>query len=246
VDALERPEQGRRALASQFPAHPPELTALVDPRDVEATRVALVRKILATIPAARMALGHRYPTLRRAVADDLIREAARVNGQLALMSSLPAVIPLLGFFVGGMADALLLTKNQAMLVFKLAALYGRDIDDRMGVMREIMPVVGGALVWRTIARTAAGAFGVLGGPAAVLSALPKAAIGYVGTYVVGEAARYYYERGKEPPPEVLVQFREEARRLYGELNEVLKARLRARAGDGSAEPPADAGRERAS
>jgi hypothetical protein len=119
-----------------------------------------------------------------------------------------------------------------------------------------MPVVGGAFVWRTVARTAAGAFGVLGGPAAVLSALPKAAIGYVGTYVVGEAARYYYERGKEPPPEVIAQFRTEARRLYGELNEVLKARLRARgatdalepprAGAADLKPPTDAGRERAS
>jgi uncharacterized protein (DUF697 family) len=223
---------------------------MVDPRNVEGTRAQLVRKILATIPGTRMALGHRYPTLRRAVADDLIREAARVNGQLALMSSLPAVIPLLGFFVGGMADALLLTKNQAMLVYKLAALHGRDIDDRMGVMREIMPVIGGAFIWRTVARTATGAFGLLGGPAALLSALPKAAIGYVGTYVVGEAARYYYERGKEPPPEVLVQFRDEARRLYSELNEVLKARIRAGVGIADpvppAPPPADAERERAS
>ena len=31
-----------------------------------------------------------------------------------------------------MADILMLTKNQAMLVFKLAAIYGRDVDDRIG------------------------------------------------------------------------------------------------------------------
>jgi len=122
-----------------------------------------------------------------------------------------------------------------MLVFKLAAIYGRDVDDRIGVMREIMPVVGGAFIWRTIAREAVGAFGVLGGPAAILTALPKAAVGYVGTYVVGEAARYYYERGKEPPPAALVQFRKEAQRLYGELNAALKARLPGRDADGASE-----------
>lgn len=244
VDALERADQGRRALAAQFPGHPPELTALVDPRNAAETRVALIRKILATLPGLRLAIGHRYPTLRRAASDDLIREASRVNGQFALMSSLPAAIPVLGFLVGGMADVLILTKNQAMLVFKLAAMYGRDIDDRVGVMREIMPVVGGAFVWRTVARTAVGAFGALGGPAALLSAVPKAAIGYVGTYIVGEAARYYYERGKEPPPEAIERFREEARRLYGEVNEALKARMRGRPeAEVSPAPPApDQGR----
>ncbi|MDP8924213.1 MAG: hypothetical protein M3O34_15220 [Chloroflexota bacterium] len=245
LDALERREQGRQALLSHFPGHPPELTALVDPRDAEGTRAALVRKILATIPGSRLALGYRYPTLRRAVADDLIRETSRVNGQFALMSSLPALIPVLGFFIGGMADVFILTKNQALLVFKLAAIYGRDIEDRTGVIREIMPVIGGAFVWRTVARSAAGALGVMGGPAAVLSAVPKAAIGYIGTYVVGEAARYYYERGKEPPPEVLVQFREEARRLYAELNEVLKARIRARGGRPVPAAPSGADAERA-
>jgi len=118
-------------------------------------------------------------------------------------------------------------------VFKLAAIYDRNIDDRIGVMREIMPVVGGAFIWRTIAREAVGAFGLLGGPAALLAALPKAAVGYVGTYVVGEAARYYYERGKEPPPAALVQFRNEAQRLYNDVNAALKGRVQGREADGT-------------
>jgi uncharacterized protein (DUF697 family) len=54
-----------------------------------------------------------------------------VNAQFALISSLPSLIPVLGFFVGGIADTLVLTKNQAMLVFKLAAIHGRNIDHRI-------------------------------------------------------------------------------------------------------------------
>lgn len=219
ADLLPTPEQGRRALRSHFPSHPPELTAVVDPRDALTTRLALVGPILQAVPQLRLALAHRFPTLRRAVAEDLIREASRVNAQFVLMSSLPSLVPVVGFFVGGVADILVLTKNQAMLVFKLAGIYGRNIDDRIGVLKEIAPVVGGAFLWRTAARTAVGL------APAPISALPKAAIAFLGTYVVGQAARYYYERGDRPPPEVLRDFRAEAGRLYSTLNDALKERL---------------------
>jgi uncharacterized protein (DUF697 family) len=129
------------------------------------------------------------------------------------------LIPVLGFFVGGMADILVLTKNQAMLVFKLAAIHGRNVDDRIGVLKEIMPVIGSAFLWRTAARTAVGL------APAPISALPKAAIAYVGTFLVGQAARYYYEHGDKPPPEVLRAFQGDARRLYQTVNDLLKERF---------------------
>jgi uncharacterized protein (DUF697 family) len=219
ADELSVPEQAASALRAQFPSHPPELSAVVDPRDEEATRARLLGPMLKTVPALRLAFAHRFPLLRRAIAEDLIREAAWVNAQFALMSSLPSLIPVLGLFLGGMADILVLTKNQAMLVFKLAAIYGRDIDNRIGILKEIMPVIGSAFLWRTAART------VVGLAPAPISALPKTAIAYVGTFVVGQAARYYYERGDRPPPDVLRSFQVEARRLYASFNESLKRRF---------------------
>lgn len=219
ADELPNRQQAVTALRNQFPSHPMELEAVVDPRDAEATRATLAGPMLKTVPSPRLALAHQFPTLRRAVAEDLIREAAWVNAQFALMSSLPSLIPVLGFFVGGMADILVLTKNQAMLVFKLAAIYDRNVDDRVGVLKEILPVIGSAFLWRTAARTAVGL-----APAPV-SALPKAAIAYVGTYLVGQAARYYYEQGDKPPPEVLRAFQAEARRRYQAVNELLKQRF---------------------
>jgi uncharacterized protein (DUF697 family) len=219
ADELPSRSQAVGALRSQFPTHPPELTAVVDPRDAEATRAALIGPLLKALPHQRLAFAHQFPTLRRPVSEDLIREASWVNAQFALMSSLPALIPVLGLFVGGMADVLVLTKNQVMLVFKLAAIHGRDVDDRIGVLREIVPVIGSAFLWRTAARTAVGL------APAPISALPKTAIAYVGTYTVGQAARYYYERGNQPPPEVLRAMQVEARRRYQTVNETLKKRF---------------------
>ena len=224
ADLLPAAEQAARAARTQFPGHPPELIAVVDPRDSVAARLRLVRPILQTVPQLRLALAHRFPQLRSVVAEDLIRESSRANAQFALMSSLPAMIPVLGTLVGGMADLLVLTKNQAMLVFKLAGVYGRDIDDRTAVLREIAPVIGGAFVWRTLARTAVGALPPL------FSALPKTAVAYIGTYVVGEAARYYYERGHKPPPETIRLFGQQALRRYREVNDRLKQRSPAPAG----------------
>ena len=219
ADELSNPQQAGTALRNQFPSHPPELEAVVDPRNAEATRLRLAGPFLKTVPNLRLAVAHQFPTLRWLVSEDLIRESAWVNAQFALMSSLPSLIPVLGFFVGGMADILVLTKNQAMLVFKLAAIHGRNVDDRVGVLKEILPVIGSAFLWRTAARTAVGL-----APAPV-SALPKAAIAYVGTYLVGQAARYYYEHGDKPPPEVLRAFQADARRRYQAVNDMLKQRF---------------------
>jgi uncharacterized protein (DUF697 family) len=157
--------------------------------------------------------------VRPIIAEQLIREISRVNAQVALISALPSLVPILGWVIGGVADILVLTKNQAMLVFKLAAIFGRNLDDRIGILKEILPVIGGAFVWRSAARLA------IGLAPAPIAALPKAAIAYVGTYVVGQTARYYYEQGHRPPPEVIASFRTEALRRYNTVNDALKQRL---------------------
>lgn len=86
----------------------------------------------------------------------------------------------------------MLTKNQLLLLYKLAALYGRDVDERRQVYLEMAPVVGAALVWRTVARQ------LVALVPSFLGAVPKIAIAYSGTVVVGRAAQYYYEEGRRP------------------------------------------------
>jgi len=82
-----------------------------------------------------------------------------------------------------------LTKNQLMLLYKLAAIFGRDMDNRWQIYTEMMPVVGGGLMWRTVARELSDLL-----PFA-MGTVPKVAIAYAGTYSTGQAARFYYEHG---------------------------------------------------
>lgn len=141
------------------------------------------------IAPRNIGLGRHVPRLREVVVERLIRDAAMANAQFALISSLPSWIPLVGGIVGGAADLIVLTKNQALLVLKLAGIYGRDLNEWRQLLPEIAPVVGGAFIWRTLARSLVG---LLPTP---LSVLPKTAIAYVGTATVGEVARRYYRDG---------------------------------------------------
>ncbi len=170
-------------------------------------RGRLVTALVRLAPEVMLPLGRRYPHARQAVADHLIQDTARVNAQFAAVSSLPASIPLVGGVVGDMADMLVLTKNQVLLVFKLAGLYGRDLSLGIRTVAEVLPVVGGAFFWRTTARTLVG---LLPG---FVSLLPKAVVAYTGTFVVGEMARYYYEYGRKAPPEMVKDIGEQGLRL---------------------------------
>lgn len=164
-------------------------------------RDRLFRALVQAAPDVMLSAGRRHPLLREPVAEHLIRDTSRVNAQFAALSSLPANIPLLGGLVGDMADVLVLTKNQVLLLFKLAGLYGRDLALGRRIIVEVLPVVGGAFLWRTTARALVG---LLPTP---LGVVPKTIVAYTGTYVVGQSARYYYRFGRKPPPDVLQQLR---------------------------------------
>jgi uncharacterized protein (DUF697 family) len=170
-------------------------------------RDRLFRALVQAAPEVMLSAARRHPLLREPVAEHLIRDTSRVNAQFAALSSLPANIPVIGGLVGDMADVLVLTKNQVLLLFKLAGLYGRDVQLGRELMVELLPVVGGAFVWRTTARALVGLMPT------ILGLLPKTAVAYTGTYVVGHTARYYYRFGRRPPPEMVRDLRNEAARL---------------------------------
>ncbi|HEY2594110.1 MAG TPA: hypothetical protein VGK33_09440, partial [Chloroflexota bacterium] len=127
--------------------------------------------------------------------------------QFAVLASLPATLPIFGGLVGDVADTIVLTKNQVLLLFKLAGLYGRDVEFGPELLLEILPVVGGAFFWRTTARALVGLL------PPILGLLPRTVVAYTGTFVVGQSARYYYRFGNRPPPEIAEELRREAQRL---------------------------------
>jgi uncharacterized protein (DUF697 family) len=173
----------------------------------EEARDRLFRALVQAAPEVILSAGRRHPLLREPIAEHLIFDTSRVNAQFAALASLPATLPFFGGIVGDVADTIVLTKNQVLLLFKLAGLYGRDVQFGPELIIELLPVVGGAFFWRTTARALVGLLPPL------LGLLPKTAVAYTGTFVVGHTARYYYRFGKLPPPEIAHELRQEAHRL---------------------------------
>jgi uncharacterized protein (DUF697 family) len=188
-----------------------QVITLRDGMGDDESRDLLFRVLVQTAPEVLLSAGRRHPLLREPVAEHIIRDTSRVNAQFAALSSLPASLPMVGGLVGDMADILVLTKNQVLLTFKLAGLYGRELQFGQQLLIEVAPVVGGAFFWRSTARM------LIGMLPTILSLIPKAVVAYTGTYVVGEMARYYFRFGHAPPPDIMRELRAEARRLATRL-----------------------------
>ena len=184
------------------------------PDDVARDR--LFASLVRAAPNVMLSAGRRHILLREPVAQHLIRDTSRVNAQFAALSSLPANMPIVGGLVGEVADIIVLTKNQVLLLLKLAGLYGRDLRLGRRLVIEVMPIVGSAFFWRTTARALVGLM------PSMLGLVPKTLVAYSGTYVVGEMARYYYRFGHRPPPEFVADLRRESVRRAREVLERLR------------------------
>src|SRR5205823_2226377 len=75
----------------------------------------------------RLGAARHAPALRAPLARLLIHEAAFANAQFALMTNLPTFLPGAGGVAAAGADMLVLTTNQVVLVFKIAALWGASL-----------------------------------------------------------------------------------------------------------------------
>jgi len=159
-----------------------------DAAELESVRSAIVRRL----PERAPAFGRFYPAFRNAAVKAVIDESARANAEFAFVSNIPAVIPLVGGLAAAGADFLVLTKNQVMLVLKIAAIYRQDLSSYPKILRELAPVVGAGFFWRTIAREMAAFLPFAAGT------VPKVAIAYSGTVVAGRAAEFYFRVGQKP------------------------------------------------
>jgi len=143
---------------------------------------SLVNLIVAENPKIELALGHRFPVFRSAVASRIIGKISRENALFSLVTALPNVLPNmleLPWAVGEFAtDTAFLTMNQVRMALTLAAIYGRPVGYTEQKI-ELAGIVGGAFGWRAIARELVGKIPLGGG------LIPKAAVAFAGTYVVG-------------------------------------------------------------
>ena len=183
-DGIPRPANGFRFLPQ-------------DPlRTVEAI---LERREQLGLPLARSFQAFRKPVVER-----VLQTISRENGLFALLTALPDVTPnlfALPLAAGQFAsDTAFLTVNQVRMAFLIAAASDRPVGYREQ-KTEIASIIAGAFGWRALARELVGKvpFGA--------GLVPKAAIAYAGTYVVGLGLERYYRIGYG-------YTRAERRRLY--------------------------------
>jgi uncharacterized protein (DUF697 family) len=165
------------------------------------------------------AFGRALPVFRAAAAKQVIDETAAANAQFSLVSNLPTILPVIGNIAAAGADFIVLTKNQVMMLYKLAAVFGRDLRDQRGILQDVLPVVGAGLFWRTAARQAVTWLPFAAGT------IPKLAIAYVGTMAVGRAAEFYYRTGLKPTRKQMDQFMRQATELLRQIDLPGKRRL---------------------
>jgi len=178
----------------------PRHMTFVEPRAAEAAE-QLATAVLTALPAGfHLAAARRLPGLRSTFARRLTAEVSLSNAAFTVASGVPSLVPILGIPISA-ADTVVLTKNQALMVYRLALAFGAPPEFQKRMM-EITPVIGAAVVWRQVA---GGLVGLVPG----YGILPKTAVAYAGTYITGRAAELWYATGIVSKTD-LQRFRNEA------------------------------------
>ncbi|HLK47217.1 MAG TPA: hypothetical protein VKT49_03730 [Bryobacteraceae bacterium] len=136
-----------------------------------------------------LALARHYPLFRQTVVNRIVQAVAWENALFAVATALPNIVPNLfelPWVVGEFAsDTAFLTVNQIRMAFMIAGACGKEIGlaHQKG---EVLTITGGAFGWRALARELAGKIPLGGG------LIPKGAIAYAGTFVIGKGLEHYH------------------------------------------------------
>lgn len=143
--------------------------------------------VIEVIPEQLLALGRYFPLFRIPIANQLINDTCLSNAAYAVSTGLAEVVPVLDVPLN-VADMFILTKAQAFLVYKLGLVLGFSYNWQ-DYVKEFSGVLGGGFIWRQIARQLIGLIPAWG-------IVPKVAVSYAGTYVVGHVVLQWYLTGR--------------------------------------------------
>jgi uncharacterized protein (DUF697 family) len=146
-----------------------------------------VPEVLELLPQQHLALGRQFPLFRLPIAHQIINDTCFSNAAYSFSTGVAQIVPVLDIPLT-MTDMIILTKSQAFLAYKLGLLFGFSTRWQ-DYVTEFGGVIGGGFVWRQIARSLIGLIPVWG-------IIPKVAISYSGTYVVGHAILGWYITGR--------------------------------------------------
>jgi hypothetical protein len=165
----------------------PKDAFVFDARNHERT----VKAILCKRPELEIPLARTFPAFRKQAIEQIVARISKENALFSMATAIPDIIPFLAlpWVVGEFAsDTVFLTMNQMRMAFLIAAASERGIGYR-AQKREIASVVAGAFGFRAIARELVGKIPFGGG------LIPKAAVAYAGTQVVGRSIERVYRSG---------------------------------------------------
>jgi uncharacterized protein (DUF697 family) len=143
--------------------------------------------LTAVQPELRLGLGRQLPGLRTLLFTMIIDETARANASYAFTTGIAEIIPVLNIPMN-IGDAVILTKNQLIMSYKIALVAGKSGTPRH-LMGEIFGVLGAGLLFRQIARQLVGLIPVVG-------VVPKVAVAYGGTWAIGRAVVLWATAGQ--------------------------------------------------
>jgi hypothetical protein len=139
-----------------------------------------------------LALARNFHPFRQPVVDRVIHTIARDNALFAVVTALPDVIPSileLPWSLGEFAsDTAFISMNQIRMAFLIAGASDKPVGYSLQ-KGEIATIVTGAFGWRALARELVGKIPFGGG------LIPKGAIAFAGTYVVGLGLDRFHRLG---------------------------------------------------
>jgi uncharacterized protein (DUF697 family) len=160
--------------------------------DAAYLQAEFVPTILDVLPVQHIALGRQFPLFRLNIARQLISEACYSNAAYAFSTGLAEIVPVLDIPLN-VTDMMVLTKSQAFLAYKIGLLLGFSTRWQ-DYVTEFGSVIGSGFLWRQIARQLIGLVPGWG-------IIPKVAVAYSGTYVVGNAILGWYLTGRKLTPQ---------------------------------------------
>src|SRR5205814_5752274 len=151
-----------------------------------------VKEILADRAELGLPLARNFLPFRRPVVNEVMYSVSKENALFSLASALPNIVPSmleLPWAIGEFAsDTAFLTMNQIRMAFLIAAASDSTVGYREQ-KAEIASIVTGAFGFRALARELVGKIPFGGG------LIPKAAVAFAGTYVVGLSLERYQRIG---------------------------------------------------
>jgi len=197
----------------------------------------LIPAILELLPDHLLSLARHFPLFRLAVAQHLINDTCLSNASYSFSTGLAGLVPVLDIPLT-VTDMLILTKNQAFLVYKLGLALGYSTRWQ-DYVAEFGGVLGSGFLWRQLARSLVGLIPGWG-------ILPKTAVAYAGTYVVGQAVLQWDLTGRHISRDQMQHlYQQSAARARGIVKKMFRRRPRQKKGQATTGVPVLEGAQKA-